>query len=399
MRFAIGGLSGGTNGWYPRKVAIAAPLLFALAMGHLTPPQVDQPKLRKDLGNGARIYTERRKGMDRFALSVAFEADDKVDGVIQGRRHLLEHLFARGDGTIDRALEKKGCTLSASTTRDTLFIDVSGPTAALTDAVAALRALFMAPLKVTSEQIAREGAILAEEAALRPWWTSLSDKAWSDAFGDAGASLFPAQEDVAKATPEDCAALLARTLVGVRATMSIVADLDTEALAAEAAKAVGVLPKGDGAAVTRDSTQDVVAVAGDGAARAIVVPGLGFSSTMVAMAAALALQDQVPGVQAVFTPSSHTSLVIVVFRNDETLARARTAAADNRATLSVVGRSAVRGWVRGLVEDPAFAARTRSLLMQTSSTASGDLLQQQAAGVTEEAFNAMLDKLFSEAMR
>jgi len=368
-------------------------------MGHLTPPQVDQPKLRKDLGNGARIYTERRKGMDRFALSVAFEADDKVDGVLQGRRHLLEHLFARGDGTIDRALEKKGCTLSASTTRDTLFIDVSGPTAALTDAVAALRGLFMAPLKVTSEQIAREGAILAEEAALRPWWSSLSDKAWSDAFGDAGASLFPLQEDVAKATSEDCAALLARTLVGVRATMSIVADLDTEALATEAAKAVGVLPKGEGAAVTRDSTQDVVAVAGDGSARAIVVPGLGFSSTMVAMAAALALQDQVPGVQAVFTGSSHTSLVIVVFRSDETLAKARAAISENRATLSVVGRSAVRGWVRGLVEDPASAARTRSLLMQTSATASGDLLQQQAAGVTEEAFNAMLDKLFSEVPR
>lgn len=380
-------------------MAIAAPFLFALAMGHLSPSQVDQPKLRKDLGNGARIYTERRKGMDRFALSVAFEADEKAVGALQGRRHLLEHLFARGDGAIDRVLERKGCTLSASTTRDTLFIDVSGPTAALTDAVAALRGLFMAPLKVTQEQVSREGAILAEEAALRPWWTPLADKAWADAFGDAGASLFPALEDVSKATPDDCVGLLTRTLVGVRATMSIVADLDTEALSAEAAKAVGVLPKGDGSAVTRDSTQDVVAVAGDGSARAIVVPGLGFSSTMAAMAVALALQDQVPGVQAVFTPSSHTSLVIVAFRSDDAFAKARSAAKENRATLSVVGRSAVRGWVRGLVEDPAAAARTRALLMQTSATASGDLLQQQAAGVTEEAFNAMLDKLFVEAAR
>lgn len=380
-------------------MAIAAPFLFALAMGHLSSSQVDQPKLRKDLGNGARIYTERRKGMDRFALSVAFEADDKIDGTLQGRRHLLEHLFARGDGTIDKALERKGCTLSASTTRDTLFIDVSGPTAALTDAVAALRGLFMSPLKATQDQIVREGTILSEEAALRPWWSPLADRAWSDAFGDAGASLFPVPEDVAKVTPDDCTALLGRTLVGIRATMSVVADLDTEALATEASKAVGVLPKGEGSAVTRDSTQDVVAVAGDGVARAIVVPGLGFSSTMTAMATALALQDQVPGVQAVFTPSSHTSLVIIVFRNDDAFAKARTAARENRATLSIVGRSAVRGWVRGLVEDPATAARTRALLMQTSATASGDLLQQQAAGVTEEAFNSMLDKVFAEAAR
>ncbi|MBX3110674.1 MAG: insulinase family protein [Fimbriimonadaceae bacterium] len=380
-------------------MAIAAPLLVALAMGHLSAPQVDQPRLRKDLGNGARLYTERRKGMDRFALCVAFEADDKTEGAVQGRRHLLEHMFARGDGTLDKTLEAKGCTLSASTTRDTMYIEVNGPTAALNDAVTVLRGLFMSPLKVTQEQIVREGAVLAEEAALRPWWASSTDAAWTEAFGAGGATLFPQAEDVAKVTPGECAELLSRTLVGSRTTMSLVADLDTDAMAKEAARAVGVLPKGEGAAVSRDSTQDVVTAGGDATVRAVVVPGLGFSSTMTAMAVAFALQDRVPGVQAVFTPSAHTCLVVVAFRTDDALARARQAAKDDRGTLAVVGRTAVRGWARGVSEDPLVGARTRALLMQTSGSASADLLLQQAAGVSDDAFLAMLDKVVGEATR
>lgn len=388
----------GSFDWYPQWVAVAASLFAALALGRIAFGQVDQPRLRKDLANGVRTYAERRKGLNRFALCVAFEADSDTAGPFQARRHLLEHLAARGDGTVDRTLESKGCTLSASTTRDTLVLEISGPTAALNDAADAIRSL-MQPLKVTPEDIAREASVLAEEQALRPWYGPLTDAAWTEAFAAAGAPLFEDKATLAKATPEEMAALWARTIVGKRTTIAVVADLDPEAMAGQAARAVGFLPKGESEPVARDSTVDVVAADGDGTARALVVPGYGFSSTVVAMATAFALQSRVPGVQAVFTPSSHTCLVTVAFRDAAVLAKAKAEAKDNRATLAIVGKTAVRSWSLNLATDPVAAAKTRALMLQTSASAGTELLVNQAADLSDEAFLSVLDKLFGDTGR
>ncbi len=381
------------------SVAIAAPLLLAaLAMGQAQHLQVEQPRLRRDLANGARVYVERRPGLERFALCVALEAGEDVAGPTIGRRHLLEHLFARGDGTVDRTLEGKGCTLSASTTRDTIFVEITGPTAELSDAVQVLRTLFQ-PLKVTQEQIVREAGVISEENALRPWWSAMNDKAWLDAFGLAGDTLFLSHDELAKATPDEMAAVLSETLEGSRTTVTVIADLAPEAMADQAALAVGPLPKRDSLPVGRESTLDTVPESGQGTLRALVVPGLGFSSTVAALGAAFALQERVPGVQAVFTPSAHTCLVSVAYRDAGALKKAQAMAKDDAATLAIVGKTAARAWARGLQSDPVAAAKTRALLLQTSGTSGTELIVNQADDLQDDAFLAVLSRLVGEGGR
>jgi len=80
-------------------------LSFAAGLALLFSPPQQPPRLRTLLDNGAVVLVEP---VPSATISVQLFASSKYapeTAASHGYRHLLEHLIARGDGTLDRRLE------------------------------------------------------------------------------------------------------------------------------------------------------------------------------------------------------------------------------------------------------------------------------------------------------
>src|SRR5690242_17678119 len=97
------------------------PFLAALALAQ-TPDE--PPRLRTVLDNDAVILVEPMPKEPTISVQLFASAKYVPETeATHGFRHLLEHLVAHGDGTIDPKLESQACFMDAETLRDAMQIE------------------------------------------------------------------------------------------------------------------------------------------------------------------------------------------------------------------------------------------------------------------------------------
>lgn len=379
---------------------LARTLLVALVGGCTlafgAPPTAPEEMRRREfLENGAVTFAQFEPKRTTFSVTLAISADNVRDTEERhGLRHLWEHFVARGDGTIDRRLERMGCYLTAQTTRDITLFQIQGPVGAEELALDIVREM-TAPLQVSEEAVKKEVAIMRQEAALRTDLDAVSDAAWLAAFGPEGRNPFGSLEAMAGLNAEDLRDLHRRQMVGNGMALVIVSASDPNAWMGPMRAVIGDLPSGPERFPDNDEEPISVSkgLSPGGAGRAAIVPGLGDPATLATLAAAFAIRAEFPDVQPVYTPTTRPGLVIL--RGADAAALKQVDMVQPELSFPV-GQGYLLGWIRSQRADAlAFGAIMGMLLIQRPNFTLDDM-ENQAATMTVEQFAAGLARFRSD---
>lgn len=201
--------------------------------------------------NSVEILNHRISGAKRFSISVAFRAGSAFEAEqTHGAFHLLEHILFLGEGDermgpADWFAERHGSSLSATTYRELMVLQVEGPSDQWRNGVKAIAMLLRKP-NSSAESIKREVAVIREEVALQQADRSrmLLDATWSHASANPsfGRSTAGSTARMELMTGELIHSLYDKHFVGSNCVASFAGDADAkDALAAELA----FLPKGE----------------------------------------------------------------------------------------------------------------------------------------------------------
>lgn len=365
-------------------------VLAGLVAALLQPPQ-EAPRLRALLPNGAVVLAEHVPAPYVVVTLSASTGGVPENAFSHGRRHLLEHLAAKGkDGTLDRRLEAEGAFLTASTGRDCVTFTVWTPPTRLDLALSALNEVIGAP-SPSPESIAHESAILEQEFALETDEDRLGRAAWNQAYGAFGLDAMGSLDAIRKATPEALAGV-ARELFGAeRIALTIVGPLDLERAVAAGRAFLAGRAKGRTAtgAPRSGGTPGRVEVEGAlGEARAVPVPGLLDPRTTWTLAAALAVASRFDNAFVTYTPSAVDGLV-VLGRTGSTsgLGLAIESMSDAEIdAMFALGRDLVDRWVARQLGTATAIAESRSRLLCQGASLRPEIFRENAQAMSAADF-------------
>lgn len=314
---------------------------------------------REVLPNGLGIAVQPMEGLQRVSLTLVASSAGSPDTVeTHGRRHLLEHLIAKGaGGRMDRLLEVHGMVLMAYTTRDAMVFEFLGPASATAFAIESAADLLRAP-GFTAEQIQREMPIIEEEFVLEPTWLRQSAQAWRAAFENDALDPTGDLETIRRTTPEHLHELHRRQFSPPGVAVTLAGYVDLAQVVPTMRRVFGAFPRGEprpSAPRRRVGTLPAQPlVYGEyGEVVAAYVGGLGARGTMGVLAAAFAVEATLPGVRVVYTPSSREGLVLLTSRHRGSLQPLFETAPEEWAGSFGAGRAMLRGWIRGINQNPS----------------------------------------------
>jgi hypothetical protein len=356
--------------------------------------QPERERLREVLPNGAVILAERTPGAQALSLHLfASAAGVAEEPASHGWRHLLEHLIAKGPGgVLDARLESEGAFLEARTYRDVMQFQIDLPPAALDLGLWAIGQL-LTPLAnrsvVIEREIEREMEAIGLELDLVPPPQTLSDAAWTLAYGDLALSPLGSLETMRRARLEDLVALQARHFRGRNLVLVVAGDLRPSDAIARARSVMAEVPAGDQAShpVRPSAAAGRVVAAAMGEARAAAVPGVRDPRTVHRLAAALAFASEIDGAFVSYTPSAGTG-VVTVGVTDRTSGVGLTIDRlldSNPAWLRDRGRLLARRWVTRHFDSPTATAHLRGMMLAVDRGASPEewLLVLEAMSAAE----------------
>lgn len=357
-----------------------------------------QDRIREQMPNGSRVLVQRVGDRDDFSLTIAVGFENVPEaGETHGLRHLLEHLVATHDGTIDRDLESVGCTLTAFTTRDATTFTISGPADQLPRAFSTLEKLTR-PTVINEDRIARELVILAEEEAVRPAWARFFDAAMDAAYGPAALNPFGNLEAMGKLPVDQVKAAQARFWGSGAVSLVVEGGLDPAATMTRARQFLGRLPnvpRADDPGLTRQPRARR-AVSGRGAARAVPVDGLDDPRTVATVAAALALRRNLPGTVVVYEPALQPGVVLLWTPDAPQLMEIERFDGDDMARMNVEGILLADAWARGLRGSPEQATVREAMFLLRRPGFTFRDVEGMAAGLTPERVKVALQSFGAE---
>jgi hypothetical protein len=316
----------------------------------------------------------------------------------RGLRHMLEHLVVKGqDRLLDRRLEAKGLTLTATTTRDYMVIQITGPQEHLDDAIAGMKEITL-PISVTQEEIDKEAKILAEELALRPFFAFLFDSAWSAGFGDKGISAFGDEAAWKIASPEILKAIHAQQFSAPNLTVAVVGRVNVEPTMRKLSEAFRGTP-GSGPrrtitrAFLRDEPRGEAMVTGE--AIGVSVGGLNDGGIVPQMAAGFALASRFPGLEVLYTPSFAPGMVVLATQDQGVTIQIERLPEVEKNALFREGLAIAGAWVSGLQNTPDRYARIKAIGMAGASGFDPAQLTRQLSQLTPSRFSAAMNRFSS----
>ncbi len=330
-------------------------------------PVGQPPRLRTSLSNGAIVQVERMPNANSLSVQLFVASRNTPETpATNGRRHLLEHLVARGThGDLDQRLESVGAFLNAHTLRDATQFEVTLPAGQLKLGLAALQETMHMP-EVTQDVIKHEAIVLGQESALREPEDKLSAAAWSAAYGDDGLDAFGNLDVIRSTTPADLVELHRRMYIGSNLVISIAGDVDLDAATKLAADILKVIPAGETRLPSsrKSATSAEVTLPGSGEARGAAVPGFLSPKSAWVLAAGLSVAATIPNCFVTYTPTSRNGLVIVGQTDGNRIGSAFDSAKANE--LVAHGRRLARRWVERQLQDPTAVASLRGMLLVQS---------------------------------
>jgi hypothetical protein len=350
-------------------------------------PVGQPPRLRTFLPNGATVLVERVPEAKSLSVQLFVAARTAPESVqTNGRRHLLEHILARGTrGDLDRRLETMGAFLNAHTMRDAMQFEVSLPPGQLKLGLAAIEETMHMP-EVTTQVIQHEAAILTQEGALRDADDKLSAAAWSAAYGDQGLDPFGNLDVIRNTTPAELTELHRRMYVGSGLVISIAGDVDLDEATAQAEEILKVIPAGEPVLPNgrRQASVADVSLRGAGDARAASVPSFLSPKSAWVLAAGLSVAATIPNSFVTYTPTTRYGLVIVGQTDGEGIGRAFDSADPKQ--LVAYGRRLARAWVERQLHDPAAIAALRGMLLVQSPGLKPEAMLENLDAMREDQF-------------
>ncbi|MFQ3586619.1 MAG: insulinase family protein [Fimbriimonadaceae bacterium] len=373
---------------------------LSMAEPYVAPGEIEWRRF--GLQNGAQVIVQRFPESREISVQIWVNSVDAAETPeTHGRRHLLEHLLARGPEGYDRQIESLGLFTTAETTRDTMQFEVRGPADRLAAAVQALRPI-VTPPRPTAEDIAREIEIMREESALRPRSRLLSERLWRAAFGDAGLDPFGNLDQMASATPETLSELHRTLFVGGNLLVTVAGPMSIDEGRRLGASLVEHLPRREpGRRGTRrefpegDASWQVQEARG--AARGIAVGPFTQPSTAHALAAAFAVASEVPAPFVIHTPSRQPGLVIVgsVDAPDDFARFFAAGSAASRSVLFETGRALAREWANRWRTSPSGANTLRGRLAVQGAGPGLEIFLHNLDAMTADEFEAAMDRFYA----
>lgn len=375
-------------------------LLSALVAATVIAQPQDAPQRKSVLPNGVSLYAERVEGTKLFALhfSVSALGEPEPDG-LQGFRHLVEHLTARGSkGDLDARLESKGLYLTADTGIDGVRFEIEGDANESDFAIGQLAELLVFP-SLTQEKVAREVRVIAEEQGVR----GLSSRVFA-ALGETGMGLpdpLGDFEDLAKATPDALKSVHAALFVPNRMSVAVVGDIDPDKSMTALKAVFGQL---SGPPRPGSRTRSIVAplkegfVKGSpGSGRGALVGSLSQPDTVATVAAALALASEIQGAQVVYSSSPLGGLVAIVHPSRSGLDDADRLIATESVRLFKNGRTSVRLWAGAMEASVREKARTYGQMLLLENYFRMEDHSRRANELQQASFTSALQKFHSRA--
>lgn len=341
--------------------------MLALALATALIAQDDPPRLRTLCPNGAAVIVERMPKEPMISVQLWSSARLVRENKAQhGYRHLLEHLLVRGDGQLDRKLETAGCYLRARTFRDAMQIEINVGPRQLDLAIQALNG-FLKPLIVDQVRIDREIRVMREEFATYDDASRLSAGAWKQAFGDQGLDPFGDLEVLAKATPEDLAAIQRKEFYSENLVLSIAGPVDIKEATRLGTSLIGI-KQGSTRATEADLPTGVpgrIEVDGFGEGRAAIVAGYDRPLTAGALAMALSVASEVDGSFVTYTPSDRQGMITVgqTERQSGVGLKLDSLQEQDLVLHFIRGKIMAKNWVNGFLRTAQGTAYLRGLLL------------------------------------
>lgn len=369
--------------------------MFATVFGLLLiSPQIEKaPRLKSTLPNGAMALVQQVSSAKQVTASlILLIADAPESPETHGRRHLLEHLLAKGKSLdLDKRLEAKGAFLTASTTRDAMTITIQAAPDDLPLALTGLQEMLQSP-KFTKEQIASESKILAQELALTEPEAAMSAQAWAIAFGNEGSDALGSLDAMAATTPEELLAVYHQTFQAGRLMVVISGPIDVDQAMASAKAIVATLPAGGGApsdgvrksGKSGEGSSDK----GFGETRGALEGGLNDPQILGTLAAGMALASTHPDWKLVFTPSIVPGLVLLRSSIKGEMSGAIDLITDEELYRHwEIGKSLLPFWLQSLESDGLL----RGLLLRQQANLTPEKLLDQARALDFETFKKGMD--------
>lgn len=325
-------------------------MILAAALLAAQVPVIQPGRLRTLLPSKAVVMAERIPGARTVTVQLwVSSAPAPETYASHGWRHLLEHLVARGDGSVDRKIESAGGYLRAETYRTATAFSIVAPKDALPIALECLRDMARFP-NLTPERIAKEADILSQESLLRTSADRMGSALWEKAYREAGLDPFGTLDTIRGATVEDLRTLYHKLFVlpGMVVTVSGDIDLDAATQAAQVAL-VGRPPEPNRSKPPVGDARPVL-YEGPGNARAVPVGSFRDPDTVAVLAAALAAASEIPNTFVTYTPSDERGLVIVGnVKDGDALRKIDSMTGD---PLFGRGRALARLWLKKRMGDP-----------------------------------------------
>ncbi|CAN5342565.1 hypothetical protein BH11ARM1_BH11ARM1_11460 [soil metagenome] len=369
---------------------------LAVSLALLRVKTIQPQRLRTLTPGGACILVERVP-TSKFVTVQLFAAAKGAPETAEtnGQRHLLEHLVAPGDGTIDQAIETRGGYLFAKTMRDAMVFEIEIPTSDLPFALDCLRKIAR-KRAFTDSDIAKESKIIGEEGALRESSSELSQSAWLKSYGDRGGDPFGDLDVISRSTPTEMNTLQAATFRQSNLCLVISGDVDLDKATASGSQFLGSMPEFSlpNAVERKAGIGGPVSSRVRGVVLAVPVEGFRHPATSATLAAALVLASGIPTGFMTYTPSAGPGMVLFGSKQGTSLTKlAREAVAEE---LFASAKLIARRWVNRQLEDTSLNASFRGLLLVQENDLKPETMLENIDAMTLEEFRAALASFTSD---
>ncbi|CAN5471248.1 hypothetical protein BH11ARM2_BH11ARM2_14590 [soil metagenome] len=326
-------------------------LAAALLAATVQVPVIEPIRLRTVLPSKAVVMVERIPAARAVTVQLWVSAAPAPETyATHGWRHLLEHLVARGNGSVDQKVETAGGFLRAETYRTSTVFSIVAPKGAWTTALECLHDMARFP-EVTPERIAKEADILVQEGLLRTPADRMASSLWEKAYKEAGLDPFGNLDTIRGATPDDLRALYRKLFVLPGMVVTVSGDIDLDVATQAATAALAGLPPEPEVPKLPSGVAHPILYEGPGGARAVPVGSFRDPDTVAVLAAALGAASEIPGSFVTYTPSNEKGLIIVGHPSDaDILNKIDGFRPDD---LFGRGRSLARLWLEKKLRDPA----------------------------------------------
>lgn len=368
----------------------------------------DTPQQKTTLPNGVVLYAEEMPRANGFTLHlfVSTLGHPEPEGQ-RGHRHILEHIVAKGPNRdIDAKLEVLGLTLTADTLRDGIRFEIEGAPGQFSAAVQSMKQLvadagmesgFLADLD--DELVAKEVEIVRQELAVRTVPNKLTAALWTHAFGDQATDPYGTADGRASVSADALRTVYRQTFRASSITVVAVGRINAATAIESLKRAFIGLKVSDPVEPARrkaaEPDGELFVPGVPGAGRSVVVGSLADPDTIAVMAAALAVQSEVPGAVAIYTPTPFAGLVSVVHPRHSGFADVDRTVSRDGARLFSTGLAAVRAWVDAIDAAPREKARVYGQMLLMERGFRLDDLKARAVRLDQASFAAALRKFHS----